>query len=334
MTAKLKLAMYCAAGCGGCDISLLEVHEHLLDIVAAADIAFWPAATDFKYADVEAMPDGEIDVCFVNGAIRNAENAHIARLLRAKSKVLVAYGACSAFGGVPGLANLYPVDDVIDRAYTTQSTTLVDQSLRPTPSAVHGAGSAASGTAVGLPAIAGTVTSLADVARVDFTLPGCPPSTDRVWEVCQAIVAGELPASPAIVGAGGKSVCDDCRLEKHGTRVSKFVRSHEIVAEDERCLLEQGIVCMGPATRSGCGGQCTDALMPCRGCYGPAGDSLDQGAAMVSVLGTLIDSDDEDVIRETISQVVDPAGTFYCFTLATSLLGHARSANPDQEARS
>ncbi len=325
---KLKLGMYCAAGCGGCDISLLEVHEHLLDIVAAADIAFWPAATDFKYADIETMADGEIDVCFINGAIRNAENAGIARLLRAKSKVIVAYGACSSFGGVPGLANLYPVREVIDRAFTTQSTDTVGN-VRPSASVTY-----RDGDAVGLPAIAGTVTALSDIVRVDYTLPGCPPSTDRVWEVCQAIVAGELPGAPALVGAGAKSVCDDCRLEKRGTKVSRFVRSHEIVAEDGRCLLEQGIVCMGPATRSGCGGQCTDALMPCRGCFGPAGDSLDQGAAMVSVLGTLVDSEDEDVIRETVAQVVDPAGTFYAFTLATSLLGRARTADPAEEVRS
>lgn len=325
---KLKLGMYCAAGCGGCDISLLEVHEHLLDIVAAADIVFWPAATDFKYADIEAMPDGDIDVCFFNGAIRNAENAHIAKLLRAKSKVLVAYGACSSFGGVPGLANLYPIEDVIDRAFTTQSTD-APTGQRPSASATH-----ADGSSVGLPAIAGTVTSLGDMVAVDYTLPGCPPSTDRVWEVVQVIVAGDLPGAPAIVGAGGKAVCDDCRLEKHGTRVAKFVRSHEIIAEDGRCLLEQGIVCMGPATRSGCGGQCTDALMPCRGCFGPAGDSRDQGAAMAAVLGTLVDSEDEAVIRRTVAEVVDPAGTFYCFTLATSLLGRARSANPAEEVRS
>lgn len=325
---KLKLGMYCAAGCGGCDISLLEIHEHLLDVIAVADIAFWPAATDFKYADIEALPDGEIDVCFINGAIRNEENIHIAELLRAKSKVIVAYGACSSFGGVPGLANLYPVREVIDRAFSTQSTDAPD-GQRPSASATH-----ADGSSVGLPAITGVVSPLSDIVRVDFTLPGCAPSHERVWEVIQAIASGNLPESPAIVGAGAKSVCDDCRLPKQGTRISRFVRSHEIVAEDERCLLEQGIVCMGPATRSGCGGQCTDALMPCRGCFGPAGDSIDQGAAMVAALGTLVDSEDEAVIRETISQIVDPAGTFYAFTLATSVLGRARTADPAEEVRS
>jgi F420-non-reducing hydrogenase small subunit len=325
---KLKLGMYCAAGCGGCDISLLEIHEHLLDVIAVADIAFWPAATDFKYSTVEGYADGEIDVCFINGAIRNEENAAIAKLLRKKSKVLVAYGACSSFGGVPGLANLFPINEVIDRAFTTQSTDTIGN-IRPTASVTY-----RDGETVGLPAITGTVSSLGDIVKVDYTLPGCPPATDRVWEVIQAIASGNLPDSPAIVGAGTKSVCEDCRLPKQGTRVKKFVRAHEIIAEDERCLLEQGIVCMGPATRSGCGGQCTDALMPCRGCFGPAGDSIDQGAAMVAALGTLVDSEDEAVIRETIAEVVDPAGTFYCFTLATSVLGRARTANPEEEVRS
>lgn len=323
--AKLRLGMYCAAGCGGCDISLLEVHEHLLDIVEAADIVFWPAAIDFKYDDVEALPDDSIDVCFINGAMRNAENNHIAELLRAKSKVLVAYGACSAFGGVPGLANLYSAEQMLERAFGTESTTPAD-TARPSASSVT-----AGGESAGLPGISGTVRALSDIVAVDYVLPGCPPAADQVWGVCQAIVAGELPAVPAIVGAGTKVVCDECSLPKRGRRVSRFVRSHEIVPEPDWCLLEQGVVCVGPATRSGCGGQCTSVLMPCRGCYGCAGDSIDQGAAMVAVLGTIVDSENEQVILDTIAEVVDPAGTFYCFTLPTSVLGHARAADPTGE---
>ena len=322
-----KLGMYCAAGCGGCDISLLEIHEHLLEVIAVADFVFWPTALDFKYADVEAMPDNSIDLCFVNGAIRNAENTALAQLLRAKSKVLVAYGACSAFGGVPGLANLYTARQMVDRAFTTESTDATE--TRPTASAMH-----ANGHSVGLPAITGTVRALSGVVAVDYVIPGCPPAADQVWSVCQAALAGELPPAPAVLGAGTRCVCDECSLEKHGTLVSRFVRSHEIVAEPGRCLLEQGIVCSGPATRSGCGAQCTSALMPCRGCYGPAGDSVDSGASMIAALGTLIDSEDEAVIRETIAQITDPAGTFYCYTMPTSILGHARSADPDDEVSS
>lgn len=322
-----KIGMYCAAGCGGCDISLLEIHEHLLEVIAVADIVFWPAATDFKYHDVESMPDDSIDICFINGAIRNAENAEIAALLRAKSRVLIAYGACSSFGGVPGLANLYSAREMMDRAYTTQSTDAAG--TRPSASAIH-----ANGQSVGLPAITGTVHALSDVVRVDYVIPGCPPAATQVWAVCQAALAGEMPPAPAVLGAGTKAVCDECTLPKQGTRVKAFVRSHEVIAEPGRCLLEQGIVCCGPATRSGCGAQCTSALMPCRGCYGPAGDSVDSGASMIAALGTLVDSEDEAVIRQTIGEVVDPVGTFYSYTLATSILGHARAADPEEEVRS
>jgi F420-non-reducing hydrogenase small subunit len=316
--------MYCASGCGGCDLSLLEIHEHLLELIAATDIVFWPAAVDFKYSDVALMPDGSIDICFVNGGVRTSENAHIADLLRAKSKVLVAYGACSSFGGVPGLANLYPVREVVDRAFATQSTDT--DGPRPSVAATH-----PNGESAGLPAVLGTVRALGDTVPVDYVIPGCPPAATQVWAVCQAALAGEMPPPPAVLGAGTKAVCDECSQLKHGDRVKRFVRSHEFLPEDGRCLLEQGIVCMGPATRSGCGAQCTSALMPCRGCYGPAGDAIDTGAAMAAALGTIVDSEDEAVIRETVREIADPLGTFYAYTLATSVLRAARSADPDEE---
>ena len=107
MSDKLKLALYWAASCGGCEIAVIELGERLLDLIQAANIVFWPAGMDFKYADVEAMPDGYIDVCLFNGAILTSENEHIAELLRAKSKIMVAFGSCAQEGCIPGLANLF-----------------------------------------------------------------------------------------------------------------------------------------------------------------------------------------------------------------------------------
>src|SRR5512143_419595 len=115
--AKLKLASYWAATCGGCDVAILDIHEKILDLAAAADIVFWPIAADFKYADVEAMPDGNIDVTLFHGAVRNSENEHLAHLLRAKSKVLVAFGSCAHMGGIPGLANLVGRDEILRAAF-------------------------------------------------------------------------------------------------------------------------------------------------------------------------------------------------------------------------
>ncbi len=75
-------------------------------------------AVDFKYKDVEAFEDGYIDVCLFNGAIRNSENEHIAKLLRRKSKVMVAFGACASMGGIPGLANVSNAQEIKDLVYT------------------------------------------------------------------------------------------------------------------------------------------------------------------------------------------------------------------------
>ncbi|TLM77135.1 MAG: oxidoreductase, partial [Actinobacteria bacterium] len=245
---KAKVAAYSAAGCGGCDIAMLEIEAHLLELIEAADIVFWPTIVDLKYADIEAMPDGEIDLTLFNGAIRTEENAHVAKLLRAKSKVLVGFGACSSFGGVVGLGDLYGAEALMARAFSTESTDPGAAIPRP---AAEGAETA------GVPAMLPRVLPLAGVVPVDYTIPGCPPVGERVWEVLTAFVSGALPPAPAIAGAGDRCVCDECTLPKRNTRVAGFRRFHEFVPEPEWCLLEQGVLCMGPATRSGCGAQCT-----------------------------------------------------------------------------
>ncbi len=312
---KLQIAAYSAAGCGGCDIAMVDIHEHLLELIEVADVVFWPTIADAKYSDIEAMEDGSLDACFFNGAIRTEENAHVARLLRRKSKVLIAFGACSAFGGVPGLGNLFDTADLLERVYTTESTDVTDVRPRTLGTDFDSA----------VPPMRDRVSALSGATEIDYLMPGCPPEADRVWEVCQALAAGELPAIGSTVGAGTRSVCEECSRPKRGVRVSKFVRPHEIVPEPEWCLLEQGVVCVGPATRSGCGAKCPSVAMPCRGCYGPAGDSVDQGAKMAAAIGSIVDSEDPEVIAATVAQVVDPTGTFYCFSLPTSLLGGRRT---------
>jgi F420-non-reducing hydrogenase small subunit len=103
----LKFAFYWVASCGGCKIAVLDINEKILDVLQTADIVFWTVAMDIKYKDVEAMPDKYIDVCLFNGSIRTSEQEYMAKLLRQKAKIFIAYGACAHLGGIPGLANLY-----------------------------------------------------------------------------------------------------------------------------------------------------------------------------------------------------------------------------------
>src|SRR5208283_3570860 len=132
--------------------------------------------------------------------------------------------------------------------------------------------------------------------------------------VLGAIMQGAvLPPAGSVIGAGEKTCCEECgrpRKEKH---LKHFYRVWEIETKPEECLLEQGFICMGPATRSGCGALCVKANQPCRGCYGPSGEVEDQGAAMIGALGSILDASTEERAQEMIDQIADPVGTFYRF---------------------
>lgn len=316
---RLRVGMYWAGSCGGCDISLLEIGEHLLELIEAADILFWPCVADFKYRDVAGYPDAHLDVCFVNGAIRSSEHEEVARLLRRKSRTLVSYGACAADGGIPALANLKTVADIFNTAYHSNPSLQNPSGVEPQPLTATPYGE------LELPRLYPQVLRLSDVVQVDYQIPGCPPQAHQVWRVLQAVMAGEVPArnAAARVGCDNRSVCDECTREKRKVRIKEFKRPHLQLADSNWCLLEQGFVCNGPATRSGCGALCPKAGLACRGCYGPAGATVDQGTAMLSALGSLFEATTEDRARELAEQVVDPVGTFYRFGLASSVL-HGR----------
>ena len=313
---KIKMAVYWGAACGGCCVSVLDVHEKLFDVVAAADLVFWPIALDFKYKDVEAMDDDYIDLTLYNGAVRNSENEHIAKLLRKKSKILVAYGSCAHMGGIPGLGNFSNRKSIFDRAYQTTESTVNEEKIRPQIETEMPEGT------LTLPEFYNDVKTLDQVVDVDYYLPGCPPQTERLVEVFMAIVTGaELPPKGSVVGALEKTLCDECEREKTDEKVIKeFKRPWEIEDDGKTCFLEQGVICMGPATRGGCGVRCIEGNAPCRGCYGPPDTAPDPGAKMMSAIATMIDSDDPEEIEKIIDQVVDPAGTFYRFSLPASII--------------
>lgn len=313
---KLKLAVYWAAACGGCCVSVLDVHEKLFDVVAAADIVFWPIALDTKYKDVEAMPDNSIDLTLFNGAIRNSENEHMANLLRKKSKLLVAYGSCAHLGGIPGLANLSSKEDLFRRVFQESESVVNQGFVRPLTEYEVSEGK------LTLPLFYDDVRSLSQVVDVDYFIPGCPPQTERLLEVFSAIVSNEeLPPKGSVIGAGTKTQCDECiRKKTENKLIRKFCRPWEINDDGVSCFMEQGVICMGPATRTGCGYRCIKGNAPCRGCYGPPAGVIDQGTKMMASIASIIDEKEPEMIEQVIGDIADPAGLFYRFSLPVSLL--------------
>ncbi|UCE95349.1 MAG: oxidoreductase [Candidatus Bathyarchaeota archaeon] len=304
---KLKVAFYWAASCGGCEIAVLDINEKILDVVAKADIVFWPVAIDIKYKDVEAMPDKSIDACFFNGAIRTSENEHIAKLLRQKSKILVAFGSCACDGCVKGLANLWDRKTIFERAYSETPSTRNPEAITPQTSFEVKEGK------LELPVFYDTVKTLPQTVDVDYTISGCPPPIPTILKVFEAILSGNLPPKGSDL-LPNKSICDECPRERKDRKLSEIKRIYEIDDDFKTCFWDQGVICMGLATRAGCGAQCPNVNIPCTGCDGPGPRVKDQGAAAISALASIATN------PEVIKQAVDPIGTFYKYSLAHSIL--------------
>jgi len=323
MDKKLKLALYWASSCGGCDIATLAIGDKILELAKVADILLWPIAMDFKYSDVDKWPDKSIDACLFNGAIRTSENEHMAQVLRAKSKILIAYGSCSYEGGIPGLANFFNRQLIFDRVYQETPSTDNPEKVYPQTKIQVPEGE------LEIPEFYDTVKTLAQTVDVDYFVPGCPPEEKTTWLAIEALIEGKLPPKGTIISHAVKSVCDECPRIRKEKKIKKFYRTYEIIPEPETCLLEQGIMCMGPATRGGCGAPCIQANMPCTGCYGPVEPGADQGARMISAIASVLGVEDEkdlsdEDIEKLMEQIVDPAGTFYRYSLPDSLLRRAR----------
>jgi F420-non-reducing hydrogenase small subunit len=315
---KLKLALYWGASCGGCEIAQLQIGEKLINLIEAADIVFWPVAIDVKYKDIEIMPAQSIDACLFNGAIRSTEQEHMAKLLREKSKFMIAYGSCAYEGGIPGLANLYTKQAILNRAYLETPSTKNEGGILPQLKYMAPEGE------LTLPDLYERVKTLRETVAVDYIIPGCPPEEKTTWLALEALIQGNLPPLGSVITHNVKAVCDDCSRKRDVKKVKKFYRTFEINPTSEICLLEQGLLCAGIATRGGCGAPCPLANMPCTGCYGPVDKVIDQGAHYLSAIASVIDSNDPTEISTIIDDIRDPAGTFYRYSLADSLLKGAK----------
>ena len=299
----VKVAQEWFAICGGCEVTILDVGEPLLDVLPALEFVHMPVIMDHKLygqtGENKVMDIPEADVGIITGGVRNEENKKLAELMRSRVNTLIAMGSCASFGGIPALANQYEISEIYERVYRGNSTTV--------------AGDTPQGD---VPALLDRVYALHEVVKVDLHLPGCPTTPDMFVGAVMHLLKG----TPFAVSE--KSVCDTCPTIREKKAVGTLKRPLEPIEgvgeplNTVRCLMEQGFLCLGPATRAGCGGmnggdpRCIKAYMPCRGCYGPL--SLDANP-MVDMMGAL------STIGLDPKQIPDRAATFNRFAGAGRL---------------
>ena len=273
----VRLAQEWFTICGGCEVTILDVGEPLLDILPKLEIVHMPVIMDHKLfgqtGEKSEMEVPEADIGIISGGIRTEENKHLAKEMRKKVKTLIAMGSCACYGGIPALANLSTVEDLYEKVYrgsiTTESNGIPTEQLSPLTDRVY---------------------AIHEVVPVDIKLPGCPTTPELFVEAVSALLEGRK------LEMAGKSVCDECPFVREKKAVSTLKRPLEPLQFEPgaplntvRCVLEQGYLCLGPATKSGCGGhektpRCIRAYQSCRGCFGPLADNANP---MVDMMGAL-----------------------------------------------
>jgi len=279
--------------CSGCEISILDMDETIIDVLEKVEFVHSPVLMDIKYDEI---PD-DIDVCLLSGGIRNEEHIHLAKVYRKKSKILIALGACACFGGVPGLANLSTVQEIYDTVYFEAPSVDNGANVVPDPEVVK---------------LTDRVYALNEVVKVDYELPGCPTPSNVIVSALLALLDGKEPELSTL------TVCDDCpRTRTEGFTIPELKRwVDNYDADPDKCLLEQGYICMGSVTRTGCDATCPSNGVPCRGCWGPTPNIMDAGAKMMSNLGAITDVEDGGMTPdELVEALADPASLLYRYNL-------------------
>lgn len=278
----LKVVEEWLNACGGCEISILNVGDALIDLFPQLDFVHIPMLMDHKHygqlGEKEVMDIPEADVGIITGAIRNEEHKHVAEEIRKKTKTIIALGSCATHGGIPAQANMFQKQDILEEIYGKSKTTM--------PSDIP---------SQNVPPWLDRVYAVDEVIKVDILVPGCPPHPDCIHDVIKDLLEGKtewkLPE---------RSVCDTCPTIREKKVLAGAVKrcfenlafNPEEAPDKMRCINEQGFFCMGPVTLAGCAGRtgvprCIAARMSCRGCFGPirkgANPMVDMMGAMTSI---------------------------------------------------
>jgi F420-non-reducing hydrogenase small subunit len=270
--------------CGGCEVSILDIGDQLLDLLPQLQFVHMPVLMDHKYfgqtGEGTELEIPKADIGIVSGGVRNEKEKHVVEALRESCTTLIAIGSCACFGGIPAMANMWKLEEMCDKVYrgsrTTESASTPNQNLPP---------------------LLDSLKAVDEVVKVDAYIPGCPTVPEIIVQALTAVLNGKPFALPE------RSVCDECPVKREKKASGgKLKRPLEDIAvrqgepwENTRCFMEQGFLCLGPVTRAGCGTgseaeggtrvpRCIKGHMPCRGCFGP----IRQGAnPLVDMMGAL-----------------------------------------------
>jgi len=155
-------------GCFGCHMSILDIDERILDLVEIVEFDKSPINDIKRFSR-------PVDIGLVEGGISNDENVEFLRMFRENCKILIAVGACAVTGGVPSIRNTVPLRECLQEAFV-DGPTVVDGKIPDDPD---------------IPILLDKVYPCHEVVKIDYFLPGCPPSADMIWAALTALLSGK-----------------------------------------------------------------------------------------------------------------------------------------------
>jgi len=172
---KPRVATTSLAGCFGCHMSLLDIDERILQLIDLVDFDRSPV-DDIKHITQRCA------IGLIEGGCCNEENVNVLQEFRKHCDILISFGDCATMGGIPAMRNNIPLEECIDEAYRNGVTVYNPQGITPQDP--------------DLPLLLDKVYPAHEVVKIDYFLPGCPPSADTLWAALTALLSGkpvELP---------------------------------------------------------------------------------------------------------------------------------------------
>ncbi|MFH1053783.1 MAG: hypothetical protein V1740_05200 [Candidatus Woesearchaeota archaeon] len=209
---KLKIGFFGITGCAGCLLSFIFNEDDIVDILGLIELKAFPFIKELN-------PDDSFDYVFLEGLVANNEDLETLNKLRKNTKFLISLGACACTGCVPAYRHFTLKENYEHLMYKKDSRV---KDLDPTPIDAH--------------------------VKVDYFIPGCPPSKDEIIKFIKDILLGKEPKR------NQNPVCVECRLNNN------------------QCLLDIHKPCLGPITAGGCNAVCINGGFECWGCRGPTDD--------------------------------------------------------------
>ena len=289
---KIKLNTEWLSVCGGCHVSIVDMHEKILSVLDAVEIQRCPLLTDIK-----DYP--KADVGIITGAVRNTHDREAAEEMRAACDKILAFGTCAVYGGLPGAALAHSREEILEEVYKRSRTT--ETNLIPNQR---------------ISALEKMITPVDEVIDVDLYLPGCPPHASFVFDSLLALVEGRSPK------ANKEAVCGRCKREMVHTNREAIKASHDGIPDASQCFLSQGYVCLGSVTLDRCLAPCPNSGVACTGCAGPTLHILtepnrDIRTEVAERMASLTQISRQDIV----AKLERDAKTHYAYAMATDMIG-------------